>query len=455
MYDNSPTTILSMIVFSYNKDLFTKLIVSLNNQKIKYCIIGDYYNLPESVGHDIDLWTNDVTCFRKVLFKAVETTGFKVIIDNRTANGCNVAIYKREDNIIYLMKIDVMVDTAWKSVLTLVDKDMMAGNIMPFKDFYVVNPESEAVMHFLYPMFEWGEIKKDVYKEDIHRYCKSDIFKKCFTTLWGEHMAIEVLTLIENKKWDEIQKRMTCLKRMALVKSLFKCYTYENVLRTFYYIIRRKFKPSGKVLAFCGLDGAGKTTILDEMNDMFKDLLKSKKVFYGYWRPYVIPEIRELFGKKNSKAGVDKQAQKGVTVKEPERKPKNIITSFMKLCYFWVDYILASYKYGSIHERGGMVLFDRHYVDMAVHSQRFEMKLPQWLILFMYRFIPKADYTFFLYCTPDEILKRKQEFTKEEIQEMTDNYIKCGKKIKNFVPVHTNTTLEEEIDEILSHVTIK
>lgn len=444
-----------MQILSYNKELFKILISGLSNDSINYCIIGDYHNLPESVGHDIDLWTDDVACFRKVLFEAVEATGFKVIIDNQTANGCNVAIYKREDNIIYLMKIDVMVDTAWKSVITLVDKDMMAGNIMPFKDFYVANPESEAVMHFLYPMFEWGKIKKDVYKEDIHRYYKSDIFRKCFTTLWGESMAIEVLNLIENKKWDEIQKRMPCLKRKALVNSLFKCCTYKNVLRAFYYTIRRKLRPSGKVLAFCGLDGAGKTTILDEMNDMFKDLLKSKKVFYGYWRPYVIPEIRELFGKKNSKDGVDKQAQKGMTVKEPEKKPKNIITSFIKLCYFWLDYILASCKYGGIHERGGMVLFDRHYVDMAVHPQRFEMKLPQWLILFMYRFIPKADYTFFLYCTPDEILKRKQEFTKEEILEMTDNYIKCGRKIKNFVPIHTNTTLEEEIDEILSHVAIK
>lgn len=444
-----------MEVKSYNKEFFSALIDGLNKKQIKYCIIGDYQNLPESVGHDIDLWTDDVTAFRGCLFEAAKKSGHRVLIDNKTANGCNVAIYKREGESIYLMKIDVLSDTSWKSVLTLVDKKVMAENVMPYKDFYVANEESEAVMHFLYPMFEWGKIKKEIYKEAIYKYHETPIFKQTFVKLWGEKTAKEVLGLISEKKWDKLVGKMGILKKKALIKGVFKCSTWKNVFKAAYYTLRRKFKPSGKVLAFCGLDGAGKTTILDEMNDMFVGLLKSKKVFYGYWRPYVIPEIRELFGKKNSKAGVDKQAQKGVTVVEPEKKPKNPVVSFVKLCYFWLDYVLAGRKYGSIHERGGMVLFDRHYIDMVVHPQRFEMKLPRWIIMLMYKFIPKADYTFFLYCTPEEILKRKEEFTAEEIQQMTDDYMEVGKKFKNFVPIHTNTTIAQEIDEILSHIAIK
>lgn len=438
----------------YHKALFVTLIKGLNAQSIKYGIIGDYQNLPDSVGHDIDLWTNDVSSFRKVLFDSAKDTGFKIIVDNQTANGCNVAIYKRENEIIYLMKIDVMVDTSWKSVLTLVDKGIMEENIIPFKDFYIANPESEAVMHFLYPMFEWGKIKKDVYKEDILRYYQSDIFKKCFTKLWGERTASEVQHLIAEKKWDEIQKQMGVLKKKAVMRSFFRTCTYHNIFSAVYYTVRRKFKPSGKVLAFCGLDGAGKTTILDEMNDMFTKLLKSKKVFYGYWRPYVIPEIRELFGKKNSKDGIDKQAQKGVTVKEPEKRPKNKIVSMVKLSYYWLDFMLAEKKYGTIHQRGGMVLFDRHYIDMVVHPLRFEMGISRRIILLLYKFIPKADFTFFLYCTPKEILERKEEFSEEEIAQMTKDYMEVGKKIKNFVPIHTNTTIAQEIDEILSHIAL-
>ena len=441
-----------MNIHNFNKQFFLLLIEKLNQSKVKYCIVGDYKNLPESVSHDIDIWTNDVYGFREVLFEAIYKTEHRVLIDNRTANGCNVAFYKREGEVIIAMKIDVMTDTSYKSIFTLVDNRMTSENIMPYKNFFVANPESEAVMHFLYPLFEWGKIKKDVYKEAIQKYHKASIFKQTFTKLWGAATADELLKLIEAEKWDKIVGMMGTLKKKAMLRALLKYSTWKNVFKATYYTLRRKFKPSGKVLAFCGLDGAGKTTILDEMNDMFVGLLKSKKVFYGYWRPYVIPEIRELFGKKNSKSGVDKQSQKGVTVVEPEKKPKNAGVSFVKLCYFWLDYMLSGRKYGSIHQRGGMVLFDRHYIDMAVHPQRFEMRLPQWLILFLYKFIPKADYTFFLYCTPEEILQRKQEFTKEEIQGMTNDYIKVGKSIKNFLPIHTNTSIVEEIDEILTHI---
>lgn len=444
-----------MIILSFSKELFLALIDRLNANGVKYNIIGDYLNLPESVEHDIDLWTDDVKAFREVLFAAIKQTGYRVIIDNKTANGCNVAFYKREGEVITVMKIDVLTDTSYKSIFTLVDKKVTAENVIQYKNFYVANPESEAVMHFLYPLFEWGKIKKDVYKEAIHKYHKSPIFKTTFTKLWGTDTCDDLLKLIEAEKWDEIVRMMGVLKKKAMLRALFKSSTWSNVFKATYYTLRRKLNPSGKVLAFCGLDGAGKTTILDEMNDMFVNLLKSKKVYYGYWRPYVFPEIRELFGKKNSKEGVDKRAQKGVTVLEPEKKPKNSIVSFVKLCYFWLDYVLAGCKYGSIHQRGGMVLFDRHYIDMAVHPQRFEMKLPQCLILLLYKFIPKADFTFFLYCTPEEILKRKEEFTAEEIKQMTDDYIEVGKKIKNFVPIHTNTTIAQEIDEILSHVAIK
>lgn len=444
-----------MEVKSYNKEFFLELIDALNAANIKYCIIGDYQNLPESVGHDIDLWTNDVEAFRKCLFSAIAKSGHRVIIDNRTANGCNVAFYKRVGEIIYLMKIDVMTDTSFKSILTLVDKNVMAENVMPYKNFYVANPESEAVMHFIYPMFEWGRIKKDSYKADILKYYESDIFKETFRQLWGKITTEKLLRLISEERWDDVISCMPGLRRKALMRGLLRCSTYKNISSAFYHTTYRMFKPSGKCLAFCGLDGAGKTTILDEMNDMFVNLLKSKKVFYGYWRPFVIPEIRELFGKKNSKDGVDAKVQKGVTVVEPEKKPKNKVVSFIKLMYYWLDFVLAPKKYGSIRSRGGIVLFDRHYIDMIVHPQRFEMRLSSKIILFLYRFIPKADFTFFLYCTPEEILKRKEEFTKEEILKMTDDYMGVGAKIKKFIPIHTNTTVAEEIDEILFHIALK
>lgn len=441
-----------MTINNCSRDFVASLFEGLNEKRIRYAVGGDFEHLPEAIDHDIDIWTDDVKEFRKVLFGVITKTGHHVLIDNRTANGCNVAFYRRDGEALTFMKIDIMVDTSYKSVLSLVSKEYTAKSVVPYKNFYIINSEGEALGHFLYPMFEWGFIKKDVYKVDILENYKRPLFRDSFMTLWGRKTTEEVLSLIGNERWDEIEKRMGVLRRKALLRGVLKARTWKNFVKTLYYLVYRWLKPSGKCLAFCGLDGAGKTTIIDELNEIFVSLLKKKKIYYGYWRPFVIPEIRELFGKKNSKDGIDQAAQKGKTIVAPNRKPKNKLVSLVKLIYYWIDFVLAPLKYGGIRSRGGVALFDRHYVDMAVHPHRFEMEISGKLIMLLYKLIPKADYTFFLYCTPEEILQRKREFAADELKEQTEKYLEIGRSIRNFVPIHTNTTIAEEIDEILSHV---
>lgn len=440
-----------MKVVSFYKNLFISLVKKLREQKVNYAIIGDYQNLPELIEHDVDIWTDNVKKFRIILFSTISDFGFRVLIDNQTANGCNVAFYRRDDETIYLMKIDVLIDTSWMFI-PLVDMNTIQKNIIPYKDIFIANPESEALMHFLYPMFQWGYIKKDIYKSDILNYCETPLFFEAFSRLWGYKTANAVLTLISQGKWTEIEEKMSVLRKKAVLRGLLKTNFYKKFFSNMKNVIKRKFLPSGFCLAFCGLDGAGKTTIIDELDKMFVNLLKRKKVFYGYWRPFVIPEIRELFGKENSKAHIDKESQKGITLIQEERNTSNKVVSFIKFIYYWIDYMLANLKYGSIRERGGMVFFDRHYIDTIVYPRRFGLSISRTIVQFFYHFIPKADYTFFLYCTPEEIRKRKEEFSVEEIKCQTKDYILVGKKIKNFILIETNKTIAVEIDEILSHI---
>lgn len=444
-----------MKVHCFSKQLFICLINNLNQVKIKYCIIGDYENLPESIGHDVDMWTSDMKMFRVCLENAIKETGFLPIIDNETHQCFDVACIRKESDGITVMKFDVMSSTAYKSFLDLYSSEEMEASIVPYKNFYIASEANEALMHFVYPMFEWGFIKKDVYKEAIGKYYHDPIFKKTLIRLWGCDTAQKVLDEIAQRKWKKIEEMMPSLRRKAIFRALPKAKTWVKMWHTGTDLIGRWLRPTGISLAFCGLDGAGKTTIIDELNTIFVDLLKSKKVFYGYWRPMLLPEIRVLFGKKVVHDPAIKDLQKGKTIIEEGKKPKGILGSTLKLLYYWIDYMLAPFKYGQIESRGGAVLFDRHYIDMVVHPQRFEMNLPKWPFLLLYRFIPKPNYTFFLYCTPDEILQRKQEFTKGEIQKQIDLYMEVGKRFKNFIPIHTNTSVEDEVYEILARIVKK
>jgi len=202
-------------------------------------------------------------------------------------------------------------------------------------------------------------------------------------------------------------------------------------------------------MVFCGLDGAGKTTILNTMHEMFIDLLKSKKVFYGYWRPFCIPEIKKLL--RCAKYGDSSNK----TLMVHERPPKGKIVSLLKLLYYCFDYMLGPIKYAGIRNRGGVAMFDRHYIDIIVHPQRFELGLPKSCIRFFYKFLPKPDFTFFLWASPEVIHSRKMEFTHEQINDQIKAYHTAGSGIKNFIPIETNRTVTEEIDEILYHLTQK
>lgn len=440
------------MIKNFSKQLFANLINRLNESNVKYCIIGDYGNLPESIGHDIDMWTNDMKEFRSCLEDAMTATGFKPIIDNETHQGFSIVCIKKEVEDIVIMKFDIMNSTAYKSFLDLYSSEEMEASIVPHKNFFIASEANEALMHFVYPMFEWGVIKKEVYKDAISKYFNEPIFKKTFNRLWGANTSKLVIETISRKDWKGLEQMMPKLRHKAIMRSLIKLNTWKKMWLTGFNLIRRWIRPTGISMAFCGLDGAGKTTLLDELNEIFEDLLKSKKVFYGYWRPMILPEIKVLFGKTVVHDPLIKEKQKGKTIIEESRNPKGKVVSLIKLLYYWLDYMLAFFKYGQIESRGGAVLFDRHYIDMIVYPQRFQMNIGRGLMLFLYRFIRKPHVTFFLWCTPEEILQRKQEYTKKEIEDQMLLYESVGKKMKNFRPIHSNTTIEDEIFQILSYI---
>jgi len=150
-----------MIIFNFDVTFFENLIDDLNTNQINYCIVGDYSSLPETINHDIDFCTDNISLFHTVLQRVAKQLNFRVFIDNHTIHGFNFAFYKRCDENFLFMKIDVFKETLYKSLITLIDSDTIRDNRLPIKKFFVSNKESEATMHFLYPLLEWGKIKKN------------------------------------------------------------------------------------------------------------------------------------------------------------------------------------------------------------------------------------------------------------------------------------------------------
>lgn len=429
----------------FHKGFFEDLITRL--ESINYCIIGDYEFLPDSVSHDIDIWTESPMHFLDRIRDTAKITGFRFLIINHTSNGFNTILYKKEDDLIYIIKIDVLSDASYKSLLTLVDSNTLKNNRKLFNKFVVANNEITTLMHFLYPLFEWNQVKEK-YKDEISRDSKSVIFKTGLVKLFGTRISRKITQQIDDQDWKGIESSLFYYKATASLKFVLKkdFTQFKKGISFLFHNIKRFFSPTGYYIGFCGLDGAGKTTIINILQEVFIFVLKKKKVYQGYWRPYLLPELRTLIGKENSKANVNTDSNENL---DKQLQQKQGMASLLKFFYYWLDYILGIFKFASIYKKGGIVLFDRHYIDMILHPQRFGMNLSKSFMLFMYNFIPKPNYTFFFWASPEEIHKRKVEFSKEEISQQIDLYMKIGGNIKNFYSIETNKTIASEIDEIL------
>ncbi len=179
----------------------------------------------------------------------------------------------------------------------------------------------------------------------------------------------------------------------------------------------RNFKNQrGFLVSFSGVDGAGKSTILEETRVLLSKKFRKKTVVIRH-RPSLLPILSSfIYGKK--------QAEKRTTSRLPRTgNNSSSLNSLFRFCYYFADYIFGrSYIFLKYQIRNYIVLYDRYYFDFIIDPKRTNLKMNQDLPKWLYRFIQKPKINFFLYAPTEIILERKQELTSEDIQTLTKDY---------------------------------
>ncbi|MCK9544144.1 MAG: hypothetical protein M0R03_19165 [Novosphingobium sp.] len=420
------------------------------SKKINYCIIGDYKNLPISIEHDLDIWTDNTVLVYECIRESCIRTGFQVLIYNHNSNGFTIVVYKKNKSSIDIIKLDIMRDCSFKSCFTLVSSNEISNNIDIYKGYNIANKTVESLMHFLFPYFEYNGLVKKKYRSDIIKHIKTDLFINKLKQLFGEKITSEITTYVINENWEKLRKTSRKFIYNAIMRFMFKggFFQYKKVANVILNNIQHYFKRTGYHIAICGIDGAGKTTIVNNLKCIFTTILKEKKVFFSYWRPYVLPEINRILKRRDNIKDVQFDMAK-------DRVAYGKFISLIKFIYYYIDYVVGYIKYINVCSKGGIAIFDRYYLDTVAFPQRFKLNLPKKFILFFYRYIPIADYTFFLWTNPEQIHLRKAEFSLGEIHDQINEYRKYGKNIRNYYEIKTNTTVNEEICEIFDILSYK
>lgn len=210
-------------------------------------------------------------------------------------------------------------------------------------------------------------------------------------------------------------------------------------------------KEKGITVTFTGVDGAGKSTILENVKNQLEGKYRQRVKVLRH-RPSLFPILSSV---KYGKSGAEKKA---ATTLPRQGTNNNTLSSLFRFCYYFADYLIGRpYIYFKYNVRGITVLYDRYYFDFIVDGRRSNINLKPGIVKKGYFLVSKPEVNVFLYAAPGEILKRKQELNEADIRTMTSDYRSLFENFSGKYPKQQyisldNKDLNTTIETVMKHI---
>lgn len=404
----------------------TELARVLQGLPIDYCILHGWEADESYVNSDIDIAVapTDLTAFETALDANSswgvsqlihhESTGYFFIVRRPTRQGVAFAEFDvgtdyRRDGLIYLSGADLLKSRRrWNSL-------------------WIASPEAE----FTYLLVK-RICKQAISERQINRLHELQIAlnKRAFAIcqqLVGVRWSNKVVGWIAASNWAGFETNLRSLRRALRWRRLIS--DPLNPLR--YWLsegvrLQRRLRyQTGLLVAVLGPDGAGKTTLIEGMKRELSGVFR--RIHSFRFRPDILE--RNLPG--------------------PEPHPhaksrRSPWLSILKVLYLCADYGLGYLiKVWPKLIRSDLLIFDRYYDDILVDPTRYRYGGPRWLIKFARLIIPKPDIILILDAPEDQLLARKTELPREELQRQRLAYRQLAAEASNTIMLDASRPASE------------
>jgi len=403
--------------------------------------------LPTYTNNDVDIWVSDYKTAKNILITTAKSIGLKLYIQNETANGSNnYFYYLYNSGAVKIVKIDLMIETAWKSIFPIFTKNIIMRHIVKYNNFYIIDEYLESGMHLLYPLIHLGIIKEQ-YKSKLHRMSNEQNFKDVLEKVLNKNIVFKIITNIKDSNWQNI----TSLRNQICEQIIVRTFTHINLNRVkiFFLFIQsmavRVIKKNGVIISLSGIDGAGKSTVMDYFSKNSNNYFPKGKIKTFYWRPFLLPRLSTLLHVQGQKENINVEGRRTLNV-----SLLHMLKYYIKYFYYVVDFLLGKLKYFYVSHTGGIVIFDRYHIDNIIYPERFGFKINIKIMRFFDKYIiPQPDILFFVVADTNILLSRKQELSSQEIDNQKNEYKKELDKKKKVMILETNSVLNHTIMDLL------
>ena len=200
-------------------------------------------------------------------------------------------------------------------------------------------------------------------------------------------------------------------------------------------------------MTFSGVDGAGKSTVIENIKFRIEKQLRRPVVVLRH-RPSLLP-ILSVWTK-----GKEKAHQETLASLPRQGNNTSFISSLFRFSYYYLDYLIGQFViYFKYILRGYVVIYDRYYFDFINDSKRSNIVLPKNITKMGYRLLLKPKFNFFLFADVKTILTRKQELNEPTIIGLTKEYNTLFQELQ----LNTNATVyksinNEDLETTLTHI---
>jgi len=435
------------------KEILLSIINKFEKNKIRYCFLRNYENLPEKFGNDIDILT-DFSSAEKVTQIIKEVTNKYDWVFNQRGKNLYFILHEKGLETLDFFRLDIVTKIQTDGI-----EYFSANKFLQFtevsKNGFRIPEQNMEFFHIVSHSILGPNYNKRKYIEEIDKkisffnldWNKIEIL---FRQLFKDSTSKKIINQLKNEGASSVLENKKHLKKELIKNKNMTMFPISVFFKKWLSRVRRYIKPPGKFVLFIGPDGSGKSTTSSQVKQILNMYHYQNTHQHLGFRPSILPTKSEIMFWKNN---FQKKEQNNSKNNNSTHLLPNEM-GYLKFLYFSIDYFLGYLLLmRPILIKNGFAITERYFSDYLAGTRKNpKVKVPISFIKLVYFFLPKPDFVFLLYNDPETIFSRRKELSVEEIRNQIEIYQKIDLKEKFFKKIKTHDSPSLVASEIIDFI---